>query len=90
MHVTYYNMDHRIKEQDELLRLERVRTQQLQDLLRHVLKKNHQQQLIKPPMKKKRLPSYFINQQRQKNIKKKRERTQRMDQQQKIHYHLKF
>lgn len=90
MHVTYYNMDHRIKKQDELLRLERVRTQQLQDLLRHVLKKNHQQQLIKSPMKKKRLPSYFINQRRQKNIKKKRERTQRMDQQQKIPYHLKF
>ena len=84
-------MDDRVTRQDELLRLEKIKTQQLQDLLRYYLKKNHQQRILpKPSTDKKTLPSYFINQRRHKNVRKKRERTQRMNQQQKIHSHLKF
>lgn len=85
-------MDTIITGRDKILRLERIKTQRLQDLLRHYSRKNHQQrikQLIKPPSKQKQLPSYFINQWRQKMLKKKKERTNNMGPK-RIQYHLKF
>ncbi len=45
-------MDDRVTRQDELLRLEKIKTQQLQDLLRYYLKKNHQQRILQNIMDK--------------------------------------
>ena len=84
-------MNARIKERDEILRLERIRTQRLQDLLRHYAKNNHHQrtkQLITPP-KKVQPPLYLKNQWREKNKRNQRERANNMGQK-KIPYQLKF
>ena len=76
---------------EEILRRERIKTQQLQDLLRHYAKKNHQQRIKqdgKPP-EKVQPPSDLNKRRREKNIKNQQKRTKNMGPT-RIPYHLKF